>query len=59
MNSNITDNIKNQKEGLEQSSIENKVLEGSLDSNYDLNLAEGIEAYYSERYGWTLRRKSI
>ena len=59
MNSNITDNIKTQKEGLEQSSIENKVLEGSIDSNYDLNLAEGIEAYYSERYGWTLRRKSI
>ncbi len=59
MNSKMTDNIKNQKEGLEQSSIENKVLEGSIDSNYDLNLAEGIEAYYSERYGWTLRRKSI
>ena len=56
MNSKITENIKNQKEGLEQSSIENKVLEGSIDSNYDLNLAEGIEAYYSERYGWTLRR---
>ena len=59
MNSNLTENIKNQKEGLEQSSIENKVLEGSIDSNYDLNLAEGIEAYYSERYGWTHRRKSI
>ena len=59
MNSKITENIKNQKVGLEQSSIENKVLEGSIDSNYDLNLAEGIEAYYSERYGWTLRRKSI
>ena len=24
-----------------------------------LNLADGIEAYDSERYGWTLRRKSI
>ena len=59
MNSKLTENIKNQKEGLEQSSIENKVLEGSIDSNYDLNLAEGIEAYYRERYGWTLRRKSI
>ena len=59
MNSKLTENIKNQKEGLEQNSIEKKVLEGSLDSNYDLNLAEGIEAYYSERYGWTLRRKSI
>ena len=59
MNSKLTENIKNQKEGLEQNSIERKVLEGSIDSNYDLNLAEGIEAYYSERYGWTLRRKSI
>ena len=59
MNSKLTENIKNQKEGLEKNSIEKKVLEGSLDSNYDLNLAEGIEAYYSERYGWTLRRKSI
>ena len=57
MNSKIKENIKNLKEGLEQSSIEKKVLEGSIDSNYDLNLAEGIEAYYSERYGWTLRRK--
>ncbi len=59
MNSKLTENIKNQKEGLEKNSIERKVLEGSIDSNYDLNLAEGIEAYYSERYGWTLRRKSI
>ena len=59
MNSKLTENIKNQKEGLEQTSIEKKILEGSIDSNYDLNLAEGIEAYYSERYGWTLRRKSI
>ena len=57
MNSKLTVNLKNQEEGLEQSSIEKKVLEGSIDSNYDLNLAEGIEAYYSERYGWTLRRK--
>ena len=59
MNSKITNNIKNQRDGLEKSSIEKKVLEGSIDSNYDLSLAEGIEAYYSERYGWTLRRKSI
>ena len=49
MNSKLTENIKNQKEGLEQSSIENKVLEGSIDSNYDLNVDEVIEAYYSER----------
>ena len=59
MNSKLTENIKNQRDNLEQSSIEKKVLEGSIDSNYDLNLAEGIEAYYSERYGWTLRKTSI
>ena len=59
MNSKLTENINNQKDSPEQSSIENKVLEGSIDSNYDLNLADGIEAYYSERYGWTLRRKTI
>ena len=55
----LTENINNQKDSLEQSSIEKKVIEGSIDSNYDLNLADGIEAYYSERYGWTLRRKTI
>ena len=59
MNSKTTLNINSEKADLEQTSIENKVLEGSIDSNYDLNLADGIEAYYSERYGWTLRRKSI
>tara|TARA_B100001769_G_scaffold251967_1_gene225968 strand:- start:118 stop:297 length:180 start_codon:yes stop_codon:yes gene_type:complete len=59
MNSKLTEIINNKKEGLDQNSIENKILEGSIDSNYDLSLAEGIEAYYSERYGWTLRRKSI
>ena len=59
MNSKLTENIKNNEEGLESTFIEKKVLEGSIDSNYDLNLAEGIEAYYSERYGWTLRRKTI
>ena len=59
MNSKLTENIKNNQVEIENTSIEKKVLEGSIDSNYDLNLAEGIEAYYSERYGWTLRRKSI
>ena len=59
MNSKLTQNIRNEKEDFQQTSIENKVLEGSIDSNYDLELAEGIEAYYSDRYGWTLRRKNI
>ena len=28
----------------------------SIEANYGLDLLEGTEAYYSERYGWTLRR---
>ena len=55
----MTNNNDNKEQSIGQISIEKKVLEGSIDSNYDLNLADGIEAYYSERYGWTLRRKSI
>ena len=28
----------------------------SNEANFELNLLNGTEAYYSERYGWTLRR---
>ena len=42
---------------LDQSSLENKILKKSLDSNYSLELLEGTNAFYSERYGWTLKRK--
>ena len=36
--------------------IENKVIEKSLDSKIDLDLIDNSNAYYSERYGWTLRK---
>jgi len=42
---------------VDQSSLENKILKKSLDSNYNLELLEGTNAFYSERYGWTLKRK--
>ena len=40
------------------SSLENKIVKSSLDSNYELGLLENTNAYYSERYGWTLKRNS-
>ena len=40
-----------------KSSLENKILKKSLDSNYNLELLESTNAFYSERYGWTLKRK--
>ena len=38
------------------SSIENKVIEKSLDTKIDLEVIDNANAYYSERYGWTLRK---
>ena len=42
---------------IETASLENKVVKSSLDSNYNLEILEGTNAFYSERYGWTLNRK--
>ena len=42
---------------IETASLENKVVKSSLDSNYNLEILEGTNAFYSERYGWTLIRK--
>ena len=36
--------------------IDRNVVKSSINNNYDLDLVEGTEAYYSERYGWTLRK---
>tara|TARA_Y100000768_G_scaffold317961_1_gene253275 strand:- start:320 stop:493 length:174 start_codon:yes stop_codon:yes gene_type:complete len=38
------------------SSLENKVIEKSLDSHVDFDVIDNANAYYSERYGWTLRK---
>ncbi len=37
-------------------SLENKVIEKSLDSQIDFDAIDDANAYYSERYGWTLRK---
>ena len=50
---NENENIKK----VEAASLENKVVKNCLDSNYNLEIIEGTNAFYSERYGWTLKRK--
>jgi len=37
------------------SNIKNKI-KNSIEDNFELDLLDGTEAYYSERYGWSLRR---
>tara|TARA_B100000029_G_scaffold506467_1_gene589274 strand:- start:974 stop:1150 length:177 start_codon:yes stop_codon:yes gene_type:complete len=37
-------------------SIEKKVIEKSLDSKTNFDAINNTNIYYSERYGWTLRK---
>lgn len=37
-------------------SLENKVIEKSLISEKNFESIDNANAYYSERYGWTLRK---
>tara|TARA_B100000029_G_scaffold476183_1_gene520103 strand:+ start:127 stop:303 length:177 start_codon:yes stop_codon:yes gene_type:complete len=46
----------NPKDKPDNISLENKVIEKSLDANINLDLIDNSNAYYSERYGWTLRK---
>ena len=48
--------IKNSNAHYNSNSIENKVIEKSLDSQIDFDAIDNANAYYSERYGWTLRK---
>ena len=36
--------------------LQNKVIEKSLDSQISYDAIDNSNAYYSERYGWTLRK---
>ena len=46
----------NSEESLKNISLENKVIEKSLDSEKNFESIDNANAYYSERYGWTLRK---
>ena len=47
---------KNRNNNYDNISLENKVIEKSLDSQIDFDAIDNANAYYSERYGWTLRK---
>ena len=46
-------NLNNQ---LDKITLENKVIEKSLDVRVEYTIIDNTNAYYSERYGWTLRK---
>ena len=46
----------NLKDKPDNMSLENKVIEKSIEANINFDLIDNSKAYYSERYGWTLRK---
>tara|TARA_X000000368_G_C22876324_1_gene643221 strand:- start:33 stop:209 length:177 start_codon:yes stop_codon:yes gene_type:complete len=57
MNNKIQQIEKNSSDkSLKNISLENKVIEKSLDSEKNFESIDNANAYYSERYGWTLRK---
>ena len=48
--------VKDIKSNHENFSLESKIIEKSLDSKIDFDSIDNANAYYSERYGWTLRK---
>ena len=57
MNIKINKNVFDKKEETtESNTIIKNIRKNSIETNFELNLLRGTEAYYSERYGWTLRR---
>ena len=47
---------KNSNTNFDNISLEKKVIEQSIDSQIDFDAIDNANAYYSERYGWTLRK---
>ena len=58
MNKNKNEKILNEEynSSHDSKSLENKVIENSLDSQISFDAIDNSNAYYSERYGWTLRK---
>ena len=56
----MNNNEKNLKEenisNHDSNSLHNKVIEKSLDPQISFDAIDNSNAYYSERYGWTLRK---
>ena len=56
MNKNEKNLIEDNKLKNDRNSLENKVIEKSLETKIDFDSIDNANAYYSERYGWTLRK---
>ena len=56
MNKNEKNINENNIKSHDSNSLENKVIEKSLDSQISFDAIDNSNAYYSERYGWTLRK---
>ena len=57
MNTTINkESLVKKEENTENNSNIRNISKISIENNFELDLLEGTEAYYSERYGWTLRR---
>ncbi len=48
--------IKNTNTNDDNISLENKVIAKSIDKQIDFDAIDNANAYYSERYGWTLKK---
>ena len=47
---------KNLNKQLDKINLKNKVIDKSLDLLVEYTIIDNANAYYSERYGWTLRK---
>ena len=56
MNTTINKETVKKEENTGNNSIIRNISKNSIENNFELDLLEGTEVYYSERYGWTLRR---
>jgi hypothetical protein len=52
----IVSENKNLNNQLDKITLKNKVIEKSLDVRVEYTIIDNANAYYSERYGWTLRK---
>ena len=56
-NNNIKDKkLKDQNYQLDDVILENKEVEKSLETQINFDIIDNFNAYYSERYGWTLKK---
>ena len=51
-------NKSNKNKGLEINNIgiNSDIIRGDIEKSYNIDPSNGTEAYYSDRYGWTLRK---